>query len=113
MGLKRGDCSFEYKIESAIKRIDGRAGNIQVPRATYSFKMSFWIVPVSFLRGTPVLSATAKYIAYRIAAVPFMVKEVEIFDKSIPLNSSSASASVDKETPTLPTSPAVIESSGS
>ena len=34
-----------------------------VPRATYSFRMSFWIVPVSFERGTPCLSAQATYIA--------------------------------------------------
>ena len=46
-----------------ISRIDGRTGKIQVPRATYSFRMSFWIVPVSLLRGTPCLSATARYIA--------------------------------------------------
>ena len=63
MGLKRGVSSFEYRIESAISRIDGRTGKIQVPRATYSFRMSFCIVPVSALRGTLCLSATARYIA--------------------------------------------------
>ena len=39
--LKRGDTSFEYRIESATSRIDGFTGKIQVPRATYSFRMSF------------------------------------------------------------------------
>ena len=48
---------------SAIRRIEGRTGKIQVPRATYSFRMSFWMVPVSFARGTPFLSAQAQYIA--------------------------------------------------
>ena len=63
IGLKRGVTSLEYRMESAISRIEGRTGKIQVPRATYSLRMSFWIVPVSLLRGTPCLSATARYIA--------------------------------------------------
>ena len=63
MALKRGVTSVEYKTESAISRSEGRTGKIQVPRATYSLRMSFWIVPVSFSRGTPCLSATARYIA--------------------------------------------------
>ena len=50
-------------MESATSRIDGFTGKIQVPRATYSFRMSFCMVPVSFSRGTPCLSATARYIA--------------------------------------------------
>ncbi|MNF18497.1 hypothetical protein D3C80_2226080 [compost metagenome] len=50
-------------MKSAISRIDGRTGKIQVPRATYSFRMSFCMVPVSLLRGTPCLSATARYMA--------------------------------------------------
>jgi hypothetical protein len=62
-GIEARRLSLEYRIVSAISRIDGRTGKIQVPRATYSFRMSFWIVPVSLLRGTPCLSATARYIA--------------------------------------------------
>jgi hypothetical protein len=63
IALKRGVCSFENRMLSAISRIDGRTGKIHVPRATYSLRMSFWIVPVSFARGMPRLSATARYIA--------------------------------------------------
>ncbi|MNV87386.1 hypothetical protein D3C71_1815060 [compost metagenome] len=62
IGLKRGETSFEYRMVSAMSRIDGRTGKIQVPRATYSLRMSFWMVPVSWSRRTPCLSATARYI---------------------------------------------------
>ena len=41
---------------SAISRSDGSGGKIQVPRATYSLRMSFWIVPRSCSRGTPCFS---------------------------------------------------------
>ena len=63
MVLKRGVSRLPNRIVSEISRIDGRTGKIHVPRATYSFRMSFWIVPVSLLRGTPVRSAHAMYIA--------------------------------------------------
>jgi hypothetical protein len=46
-------------MESAMRRIDGAGGQIQVPRATYSFRMSFCTVPRSLERGTPCLPPTA------------------------------------------------------
>ena len=63
IGLKRGVCSIEYRTVSATRRIDGRTGKIQVPRATNSLRMSFWMVPVSVERSMPRRSATARYIA--------------------------------------------------
>jgi hypothetical protein len=89
---------------SAINRSDGSGGQIQVPRDAYSLRMSFWIVPVSFSRGTPFFSAAATYRASRIAAVPLMVKLVLILSSGMPSKSTSASASVSTATPTRPTS---------
>jgi len=43
---------------SVIRRIDGAGGKIYVPRAAYSFRMSFWIVPLSCAGETPCFSAT-------------------------------------------------------
>jgi len=48
-----------------------------------------------------------------IAAVPLMVNEVDILDRSIWSKRISASASVDRDTPTLPISDIAISSSGS
>ena len=44
---------------SATSRSDGLGGKMYVPRAMYSFRMSFWIVPVSASPGTPCSSATS------------------------------------------------------
>ena len=63
MGLKRGVSRLANRMVSAMSRMEGRTGKIQVPRATYSLRISFWMVPVSFSRGTPALSAAARYIA--------------------------------------------------
>src|SRR2546428_7548714 len=100
MGLNRGVTLFANRMESAMSRIDGRTGKIHVPRATYSLRMSFWIVPVSFARGTPCLSAQATYIAKIMAAVPLIVNEVEMRDRSIPSNMISISERFDSDTPT-------------
>ncbi|SRR5260370_11053635 len=113
IGLKRGVTLFPKRIESAIRRSDGRTGQIHVPRATYSLRMSFWMVPVSLSRATPCLSAQATYIARMIAAVPLIVKDVEILDKSMPLNRISISDRFDSDTPTLPISGRAIVSVGS
>ena len=45
---------------SVMSRMDGAGGKMYVPRAMYSFRMSFWMVPVRALRRrTPWLRATA------------------------------------------------------
>jgi hypothetical protein len=59
IALNRGTSSAQNSIVSAIKRSDGRGGQIHVPRLTYSFRMSFWIVPRSFAPSTPRFSAAA------------------------------------------------------
>ena len=59
MALNRGTSSAQNSIVSTMRRIDGSGGQIQVPRATYSFRMSFWIVPRSFSTGTPCFFPTA------------------------------------------------------
>ena len=59
IALKRGTSAAQNSMVSAIRRSDGSGGQIQVPREAYSLRMSFWIVPVSFSRGTPSFSAAA------------------------------------------------------
>src|SRR5205809_211364 len=55
-------------MRSVASRIDGRGGKMYVPRAMYSFRMSFWVVPPTRSAGTPCRLAMATYIASRIAA---------------------------------------------
>ncbi len=43
---------------SVISRSDGAGGKAYVPRDRYSLMMSFWVVPVSFVRSAPCSSAT-------------------------------------------------------
>src|SRR5437762_980821 len=75
--------------------------------------MSFWIVPPTRDRGTPVLSAMVTYIANNIAAGLLIVIDVDTAPTSIPENRSSISASVSTATPARPTSPNDIASSES
>ena len=44
---------------STINRMEGRGGYMYVPRAMYSLRMSFWIVPRIFSPGTPRSSAAS------------------------------------------------------
>ena len=48
-----------------------------VPRAMYSLRMSFWIVPLSLSRAMPRSSATTMYIASSVDAVALIVIDVE------------------------------------
>ena len=84
-----------------------------MPRAIYSFRMSFWIVPRSWRGSTPCRFATAMYIASRIAAGALMVMLVETLPRGISWNRVSISSSDEMDTPTLPTSPIAIGSSAS
>ena len=59
IALNRGTSAAQNSMVSAISRSDGSGGQIQVPRDAYSLRMSFWMVPVSFSRGTPFFSAAA------------------------------------------------------
>ena len=79
-----------------------------VPRATYSLRMSFWVVPSSTAAGTPWRSATAMYIASRIAAVALMVMDVVTRSRGMPSSSTSMSRSESIATPTFPTSGSAI-----
>ncbi len=70
----------------------------------YSFKMSFCAVPRTCARGTPWLSATAKYMAMIGAATAFTVKETLIRSMGMPANAACMSARVSTAMPTRPTS---------
>ena len=98
---------------SVISRMDGAGGKMYVPRATYSLRISFWIVPRSLRTSAPCLRATAMYIASRMPAGALMVIEVETCSSGISRNSVCMSSSDEIETPTLPTSPCASGSSAS
>ena len=84
-----------------------------VPRAMYSFRMSFWVVPPTRSSGTPCFFASATYIARRIGAVALMVMDVVTSPSGIPAKSRSMSSRLEMDTPTRPTSPATRSSSAS
>ena len=54
-----GTLSEQYLNTSVISRSDGFGGKMYVPRAMYSFRMSFCTVPPSFSAGTPCFFPTA------------------------------------------------------
>ena len=98
---------------SVMRRIDGLGGKIYVPRAMYSLRMSFWIVPESAFIGTPCFSATAMYIERSTDAGALIVIEVETLSRGMPPKRISASARLSTATPTLPHSPTAMGSSES
>ena len=75
--------------------------------------MSFCVVPRSWRGSAPRRSATAMYSDRSHAAVALIVMEVFIFSRGISAKRASMSARWHTGTPTLPTSPAAIESSES
>ena len=73
-------------------------------RDMYSFRMSFWSVPLSLARGMPRFSAATRYMAKITAAVALTVKWLLISSSGIPSKIISMSSTVSMATPTLPTS---------
>ena len=73
-----GRCCDPNSIVSVTSRIDGAGGKMNSFCAMYSLRMSFWIVPPSWLIGTPCFSAAAMYIAQMMAAGELMVMLVVI-----------------------------------
>ena len=84
-----------------------------VPRAMYSLRMSFWVVPLTRSWGTPWRRAAATYNASRMAAVALMVIDVLTSPSGIPAKSVSMSARLEIGTPTRPTSPSAAGASES
>ena len=76
-----------------------------VPRAMYSLRISFCVVPEIFARGMPFSSATTMYIASNVLAVELMVMLVDTVSNGIPSNRMCRSSTVSMATPTRPTSP--------
>jgi len=111
--FQRGASAAQYSIESTTSRIEGSGGKMYSFWAMYSFRMSFWSVPPTALKGTPCFSATARYIASRMAAGELIVIEVVISPTGIPSNSVSMSASESIATPQWPTSPRDVTASES
>ena len=64
-----------------------------MPRAAYSLRISFCIVPLSLSGETPCFSATAIYMASKTDAGALIVIEVDTLPRSMPSNRISMSAS--------------------
>src|SRR5947199_169722 len=63
MGFQRGSSAALYAMRSVARRIEGRGGKMYVPRAMYSLRMSFCVVPPIRSEATPCCLPTAPYIA--------------------------------------------------
>jgi hypothetical protein len=91
---------------SVMSRIDGRGGKMYVPRAMYSFRMSFWIVPRACRPGRPALRPrrrTAREQDRRRGVDRHRRRhavERDLVEQDAHVGSSESMA-----TPTLPTSP--------
>ena len=83
IGCQRGISAVQNRIVSATIRIEGRGGKMNSFCAWYSLRMSFWRVPPSSRLEAPPRSATAMYIASRIAAGELIVIDVVTFARSI------------------------------
>jgi len=59
MVFHRGTASRQYAKTSVTRRIEGPGGKTYVPRAMYSLRMSFCVVPASVDGLTPWRRATA------------------------------------------------------
>ena len=70
-----------------------------------SLSMSFCMVPPMRSQEIPCLSASARYMARATDAVQLMVIEVVTRSSGMSRNSTSKSARVEMDTPSLPTSP--------
>ncbi len=90
---------------SVTRRTEGRGGKTYSFCAWYSFKMSFWRVPESAARATPVRSATPTYMARTGAAGELIVIDVVTRPRSMPAKRVSMSASVSIATPPAPPRP--------
>src|SRR5438552_19133919 len=101
----RGRCSAQYANTSVTRRIDGRGGKMYVPRAMYSFRMSFWVVPPIRSLGTPWRRATATYLASRLAAGAVVVLDGGTRSGGRVFGRKAESSVREMETPTAPTSP--------
>ncbi len=97
--------SLAYLKVSVISRMDGLGGKINVPRAMYSFRMSFWMVPESKSSATLLFFARTTYIARSTEAVALMVMETETLSRGIWSKRISISSKVSIATPVFPTSP--------
>ena len=75
--------------------------------------MSFCVVPDNFSYGTSCSSASARYIPSNHIAVALIVIEVFISSSGMPSNNVRISPRCGTGTPTLPTSPCALGSSGS
>jgi hypothetical protein len=71
----------------------------------YSFRMSFWIVPLIVARSIPRSSATTTYIASSVAAVALIVIDVDTWSSGMPSSSKCMSSTLSIATPARPTSP--------
>jgi hypothetical protein len=109
----RGSSAAQNSKTSVTSRIDGRGGKMYVPRAMYSLRMSFCVVPLMRARSSPWASAAATYSASRIGAVALIVIDVLTSPSGRPSTRTAMSARLLIGTPTRPTSPSAAGASES
>ena len=90
---------------STTMRTADSGGEIHSFCAMNSLSMSFCMVPPSLSHDTPCLSASARYMASATDAVQLIVIDVVTRSSGMSRKSTSKSASVEIDTPSLPTSP--------
>jgi hypothetical protein len=78
---------------------------MKFPRAMYSLRMSFCVVPRSFDDSTPCSSPTSSYRSSSTTAGALIVIDVETSSSGIPSNAVRMSSIVSIATPVRPTSP--------
>ncbi len=83
--FQRGISRVPNSMVSVTSFIDGAGGKMYSFWAMNSLRMSFWSVPASWARGTPLFSAAAMYIAQIIAAGQLIVIEVVISSSGMPV----------------------------
>ena len=103
-----GTCFVPNSTVSLISRTEGSGGHMKVFWAMNSFSMSFWIVPPIWVRGTPLCSAAAQYIAQRAVAGGLIVMEVVTWSIGIPSMRVRKSSRVSMATPQRPHSPRAL-----
>ena len=113
MVFHRGIWVEQYWKMSVINRMLGSGGKTYVPRAMYSLRISFCIVPRSSSIDAPCSSPATTYVANKTIAGALIVMDVLTLSRGIPSKSAIMSSTEEIDTPTFPTSPYESSSSAS
>ena len=111
--FQRGSSVRQNANVSVTSRIEGPGGKMYVPRAMYSLRMSFWIVPRSRSGSHAAPARPPRTSASRMAAVALIVIEVVTSPGVDPVEEGLHVVDRVDRHADRPTSPAAIGSSES